>query len=487
VKHFLPSSEPEEGAGVLFLFELIDGAVPDFFAPDREVVIARAPGRLDVMGGIADYSGSLVLQLPLAEAACVAVQAREDDAVHAWSPCRDGSRSQLVSMRLEDLGLTTEPISYAQARALFAAEPRDRWAAYVLGGVLALARERGLRPRHGFALLLRSDVPEGKGVSSSAAIEVGSMRALAELYGLPLDGRELALLCQTVENEIAGAPCGVMDQMTAACGEQDELLALRCQPCEQEGSIAVPEGIEFVGIDSGVRHAVSGSDYAAVRAGAFAGARILADLRGLPVRRAGDLVIADDPQWRGWLANCDVDEFRARWAPLLPESIEGAEFLARYGGHADPHTRIEPARRYAVRVPTAHPVEENARVRRFAALLQRPLEASVLAELGDLMFASHESYSRCGLGHPAADFLVEQVRARRARGTGVFGAKITGGGSGGTVVVLGERGKVWHEVLRIKKALLDRTGHSAEIFRWSSPGAMSFGTLRLAPRAPGRR
>lgn len=482
MKHFVPSAEPEEGAGVLYLFELIDRAVPDYFAPDREITVARAPGRLDVMGGIADYSGSLVLQLPLAEAACCAVQARDDDEIHAWSPCRDHSRSQIVSMRLEDLGLTTTPIPYAQARALFAAEPRDRWSAYVLGCLLVLGHERGLRPKHGFALLLRSDVPEGKGVSSSAAIEVATMQALCGLYGISLSGRELALLCQKVENEVAGAPCGVMDQMTAACGQKNELLALRCQPCELEGTIAVPEPIEFVGIDSGVRHAVSGSDYGSVRAGTFAGARILAELRGLALRREGDLVVAEDTAWRGYLANCDVGEWRQRWATQLPESIAGADFLARYGGHGDPHTRIEPHRDYAVRVPTSHPIEENARVRRFAALLQQPMDQSVLGELGDLMFASHGSYSAVGLGNSVTDLIVDQVRMRRARNTGVYGAKISGGGSGGTVVVLGERTKAWHEALRIKKELLAQTGHSAEIFRWSSPGAEAFGTLRLTPR-----
>lgn len=485
MKHFTPSLMPEEGAGVLLLFQLVDAAVPAFFAPDRPIVVTRAPGRLDVMGGFADYSGSLVLQLPLAEAACAAVQMRDDDELHVWSPCGDDSRSQLVSMRLEDLGLTTAPLPYARARALLAAEPRDRWAAYVLGALLVLAREKGLQPPRGAAMLLRSDVPEGMGLASSAAIEVAAMRAFAELYGVPLEGRELALLCQRVENEVVGVPCGVMDQMTAACGEAGELLALRCQPCEPEGGVAIPEALEVIGIDSGVRHAVGASDYGAVRAGAFAGARMLAELRGVPVRRSGGLFVADDPEWGGWLANCDPAEFRARWAAALPEAIGGAEFLARFGGHADPFTRIEAGRRYAVRQPTRHPIEENARVRRFRALLEQPLDERARHELGELMFASHASYGACGLGDPTTDFLVEQAHERRDRGTGVFGARVSGGGNGGTVAVIGERGRVWYEALRIKKELLLHTGHSAAIFRWSSPGSLPFGTIRLAPRGAG--
>jgi L-arabinokinase len=120
---------------------------------------------------------------------------------------------------------------------------------------------------------------------------------------------------------------------------------------------------------------------------------------------------------------------------------------------------------------------------RVRALLEQPLDGTARTELGDLMFGSHASYSACGLGHEATDFLVDQVEKRRSAGAGVHGARVTGAGSGGTVVILGERGKVWHEALRIKQALLRHTGHAAEIFRWSSPGAMSFGVLHLLPKA----
>jgi len=273
-----------------------------------------------------------------------------------------------------------------------------------------------------------------------------------------------------------------MDQMVALCGQAKELLALRCQPCEIEGRVVVPETIELLGIDSGVRHATGGTHYAAVRTGAFIGARMLAQLRGLEVRQSGEQFLAEDPDWRGYLANCDAEEFRGRWADALPETIRGADFLARFGGHADPHSPVDPQRSYAVRAPTRHPIEENARVQRFRTLLQGAIDESVLHELGDLMFASHQSYSECGLGNEVTDYLVDEVRKRRQRGSRVFGAKVTGAGQGGTVVILGEHGKAWFEALRIKKDLLARTGHSAGLFRWSSPGAEAFGTIRLAPR-----
>ncbi len=464
MKFFEPSQTPADGLGVLMLFRLIEESVPAFFRADRRILVTRAPGRLDVMGGFADYSGALVLQLPTAEGACAAVQARDDDLVRLWSPCRDGSRTQLLSMRLSDLGLPDHPIDFAEARALLLGDPRDHWAAWLLGGLLVLARERGLRPAHGVDLLLHSDVPEGKGAGSSAAITVAAMRAFAQVYGLELSGRELALLCQTVETAILGRPGTAKDSMTAACASADELLALRCQPCEPEGSILVPQQLEFVGIDSGARAATADLDQGTVRTGAFLGARML----------------AADPTFCGPLANCTVDAFRARRREL-PETIVGAEFLERFGDHGDPYTRIDPQRTYAVRAPTQHPIEENARVERFRDLLQEEPTADRRTQLGALMFEAHAAYTACGLGNATTDFLVQQARQRLAAGGHVLGAKITGGGSGGTVVLLGERGKVWHEALRIKKALLQAAGHSGHIFRWSSPGAMSFGSIELRP------
>jgi len=462
VKYFESSKAPAEGLGVLVLFALIEEAVPAFFRADRPICINRAPGRLDVMGGFADASGSLVLQLPTAEAACAAIQLRDDDLVRLWSPCRDGSRTEMLSMRLSDLGLPGHAIDLASARAFFGADARDRWAGYVLGGLLVLARERGLEPQHGFDLLLYSDVPEGLGVGSSAAVGVAAMCALAQCYGVELAGRELALLCQLVETDIVGRPAGATDPMTAACGQADQLLALRCQPCEVEESIAVPGALEIVGLDSGVVQAPA-HDQSFVRAGTRLGSRML----------------SGDPAWRGHLANFPLATFRERWQRELPETITGAEFLVRHGEQRDPWLRIDPKRTYAVRTPTLHAIEENARVERFARLLHEELTVERRVQLGELMSASHAAHVACGLGNPTMDFLVQRAQERIAAGGQIVGAR--GTSSGGTLVLIGERGKVWHEALRIKKALLRETGHSGHIFRWSSPGALSFGSIALRP------
>jgi L-arabinokinase len=461
-------------------------AQSDLFDPTGPIVIARAPGRLDLMGGIADYSGSLVLQLPLACTAYAAAQ---------WADSADhGEHVTVRTAQPADIGGTATvrvPLAdlltdYDRVRARLAADPRQRWAGYVVGGLTALHRERRLPLTRGVTWFVASDVPPGKGVSSSAALEVAAMQALAGLLGPAgsLAGRDLALLCQIVENRVVGAPCGVMDQMTAALGEAGTLLALRCQPAEVEPPVRLPDEVEVFGIDSGIRHAVSGADYGSVRVGAFMGYRIIAALAGLQAGAAvnGQLTV-DDPRWHGYLANVTTEEWAREFQDRVPERMAGAEFLRTYGGLTDTVTRVDPGGMYAVRQPTAHPIFEHARVQRFRALLEaRPLTEDGLVELGALMFESHASYSACGLGSDGTDAIVELVRAA-GPSRGLYGAKITGGGSGGTVAVLARRG---HRaaVDRVAAAHAAASGRQAAVISGSSDGAVRFG-VRLVLASDG--
>ena len=444
------------------------------FEPGGEVVVvARAPGRLDVMGGIADYSGALVLEMPTREATQVALQ-------------RDGSaRLQITSLGAEANGRAPDfemgmdallAMDYAGAQAFFRRDAKRAWAAYVAGVFCALQRECGAEFPGGVRMLIASDVPEGKGVSSSAALEVAVMQVVVAAFGASLAPREMALLCQKVENLVVGAPCGVMDQMTAVCGGDGELLALLCQPAELQGAVAVPDEVACWGIDSGIRHAVSGADYGSVRVGAFMGYRMLADLAGLKVR-PGSPVKVDDPRWGGYLANVTPSVFEQYYAGQIPEAMAGADFLARYGGTTDAVTQVDPARVYAVRMPTRHPVYEHFRVQAFGALLPKAEDEGALRVIGELMYQAHASYSACGLGSDGTDQLVEMVR-EAGTAQGLYGAKITGGGSGGTVAVLGRKGSD-AAVREIADCYAAETGRVPYLFSGSSPGAAAFGHARL--------
>ena len=420
----------------------------ELFARDRDLLITRAPGRLDVMGGIADYSGSLVLELPIAEATFAALQLNEELRLNIVSLLDDEPHRSSFSMSLREL----EPMSYEEARSFF---QQDGWAAYVAGVFLVLMRERDIRFTSGANILISSRVPPGKGVSSSAALEVAVMEAVTKAFNINVGPRDVALLCQRVENMVVGAPCGVMDQMTAVFGERDRLLALLCQPAELKNMIALPPQLKLWGIDSGIRHSVGGSDYGSVRAGAFMGHRIIGE--------------------HTYLANISPAEFENKYAAQLPERISGEEFLARYKNTTDPVTSIDPRREYAVKRPTAHPIYENARVQRFVDLLAA--SETRFDELGELMYASHQSYTALGLNSEGTDRLVELVRKEGPAG-GLFGAKITGGGSGGTVAILGAQTS--HTAIdRIAKAYANETGHPPYIFNGSSSGSLAFGHLKL--------
>jgi L-arabinokinase len=453
-----------------------DPLVASFLVVDRPVAIGRAPGRLDVMGGIADYSGSLVLEMPLA---C---------ATFAMAQAQDVHRLDILSLREGrpyrfgiDLGeITTAVASTPEALAeRFVRDESDRWAAYVVGSVARCLTANGVAPTHGLRLLINSDVPEGKGVSSSAALEVATMAAAAACYGLDIDGATVATACQWAENHIARAPCGIMDQMTSALGRHDRLLRLRCQPAIVEGHVAIPEGYRFYGIDSGIRHAVSGSDYGTVRTAAFMGYRVIADLAGLAATIDGDRVYVQDDRWGGYLANITPGELARDFVDRLPGRMRGAEFLARYGGITDAVTRVNPDVWYPIRQATSHPVYENERVERFGDLLSTGLEhADAAVSMGALMLRSHASYSACGLGSDGTDRLVDLV-VEMEPARGLFGAKITGGGSGGTVAVLGTEG-ARSAVHHITRRYEEETGVRAFVFDGSGPGAEQTGVLELS-------
>ena len=420
--------------------------------------LTRAPGRLDVMGGVADYSGSLVAEMTIAEAALVALAPRTDRVLRVWSRGieAEGFTPQ-VSLSLNDFYTRDGALlSYDAVRSRLYRDPQTRWAAYLLGCVYVLLAE-GIVPDfpHGANLLLDSRVPLGAGVSSSAAIEVAAMSAFNAAFHLNLNGVTLARLAQTVENKVAGAPCGIMDQMTSALGVPNSLLLILCQPHEVQGTQALPKGVKVYGINSNIKHSVGGTAYTRARVAAFMGRKIL----GVD-----------------YLAQIEAGSSSTETAAEMPEMIVGADFLAEYGETGDLVTAIDPGMTYPLQAAVHHAIYESIDVKAFVSLLspQRPADALYLA--GDLMYESHRSYTRIGLGCPETDLLVELGRAA-GPSKGIYGAKITGGGSGGTVAFLtyGERSE--QTVHEIAEAYRQQTGLTPQVFLGGqSPGAAAFGS-----------
>jgi L-arabinokinase len=158
-------------------------------------------------------------------------------------------------------------------------------------------------------------------------------------------------------------------------------------------------------------------------------------------------------------------------------------------------SRVNPERNYNVLVATAHPIYENSRVKRFAELIsERAARSSLTAEgagdaeesrradrrlelMGELMYQSHASYSACGLGSAGTDLLVSLVR-EQGPANGLYGARITGGGSGGTVAVLARR-DCGDAIATVAARYAEQTGHRPYVFAGSSPGSSAFGYLKL--------
>jgi galactokinase len=280
------------------------------------------------------------------------------------------------------------------------------WAAYAAGVAWAL-REAGYL-RGGADVAIDADLPMGAGLSSSAALECSVALALTELYGLSVPRRELAALARRGENDFVGVPTGIMDQLAALLCRPGHALLLDCR---SGAGAAVPlnppsAGLALLVIDTRARHALTDGGYAARR-------RACADAAAtLGVRSLRDVT-------------------------------EDAGALARLARLSEP----------SLRRPAQHVVSENRRVLAAAELLHAGDQAAV----GPLLTASHLSLrDRFGVSWPQADVAVET-----AIGAGAAGARMTGGGFGGSVVALVPTDRA----ARVRRAVTERFARR----RWPAP------------------
>ncbi|MEO8432269.1 MAG: galactokinase [Acidobacteriota bacterium] len=316
----------------------------------------EAPGRVNLIGEHTDYNGGFVLPTAIPQTT---------RAEMARAP---GHRVRAASAQADD-GRVSEYVLGEERR-------RGTWIDYVQGVTQAASRQGAAVS--GFDLWIRSEIPPGSGLSSSAALEIAVLRALRDLFDLPLDDVALALAGRSAENDLVGAPVGIMDPMASSLAGPGFALFLDTRTLEFE-RIAIPPDAEIVVIDSGVRHDHSSGDYRVRRAECEEAARRLGvrELRDLPEARRDALEALPQPYRR-----------RAR-----------------------------------------HVVTENARVLEAADALRR----GDLPMLGALFNASHDSQrDDFEVSVPEVDRIVEAAREEE----GVLGARLTGGGFGGSVVLL---------------------------------------------------
>ncbi len=370
-----------------------------------EIVVTRVPARLDVMGGIADYSGANVCEGVLGRGMVIALQPRTDRTLRIRTmQAHHHSLPIETRIPLDYFEMGQDFVAYEHVRALCRSNPLASWAAYIGGSIFTLLKEESVHLPFGFSLLLLSGVPMNVGIGSSAATEIATLYCLQSYMHLDISETRLAQLGQLAENLVVGAPCGIMDQITVTSGRQGKLTHILCRPGSVMGEVEIPPETAFVGINSMVKHSVGGAAYGDVRIGAFMGKRIINHTRA----KNGKSPIQH-------LTELDVDSFEKNYRDMLPDTMIGSEFLARHQFHDDPITKIQPDATYRIFGPTAHPVYENQRVLEFINHLKVAADKNeaALVAAGECMFAAHDSYrDNCLLSVPEVDFIVDAGKLR---------------------------------------------------------------------------
>jgi L-arabinokinase len=456
----------------------------DFTRPMR---LSRAPAHLDVMGGVAECTGSLVCQYTLDCAAAVLLQRRAD------------RQLQIFSFNLFDeqfpftFNISIDHLAQASARALRSefSSPGRGWAGHVAGCLYLLHQNQLIDLKSpstpGLNLALLSTIPSGAGLGSSTALEVATMVNLIDYFALrdKFDEIKLASMCHLIKTEIIGAPGGIAGAATSSAGEQGSLSRMICQPREIQPTLPLPSGVRLVGIDSKIRDNARRKRYDQSRCAAFMGHTIIVNKMREMGQAAGRALLSDP--MNGYLANLDPDDYKRLFRPYLPESIDGGDFLANFGPTIDTATMVDPKSTYAVLGACDHHVLEAKRAHRFADLIAAAAQTQsgfkeqggLLDKAGHLMYASHLSYTNdAKLGADECDLLVKLVRDRES--AGLYGARITGPGCGGTVAVLCDSNE--RAEAAIAQILLEyerQTGNHPQTFLTSTPGAWITGTTMI--------
>ncbi len=347
---------------------------------------AMAPGRLEILGNHTDYNGGYVMAAALDRVTAVVGRRTEDGKISLCASDLD----RFVELDAAQLGRDTS----------------NTWADYLIGVVYQL-RASGAEVG-GFQAAIHSTVPNGTGLSSSAALEVATALLLQSLFGLQMDRMETAKLCQRAENQYVGVNSGLLDQFSSMFGVRDAFVYLDCLTFEHGSTRLGNSNLELVVCDSMRRHELTGGDYNTRRKECMAAASFFG---------------------KKLLREVTLEEFDACKAGLPENERKRAQ----------------------------HILEENQRVLKAIGASA----AGDIAGLGKLMTASHQS-SRLLFENstPELDFLVDTAISV----PGCLGARLTGGGWGGATVNLVEAEYRPEFALRLGQAYRAHTGIEPNVF-----------------------
>ena len=340
------------------------------FGREGKIHVIRAPGRVNLIGEHTDYNEGFVCPMAIEPQVLMVCRARSDGQVVV--------RSTAVPETLQP----DTPLRFSVDSAIEKA-PKGDFGNYVRGPA-AMLRAKGI-PLEGMDCLVTNTLPTGSGLSSSAAMEVGTMLALLTISGNDMAPEEMAQLCQKAEHDYAGMPCGIMDQSIVAGGQSGHAMLLDCRDLSRRFIPVDPNYLRVVIINSNFKHQLVGSEYAD---------------RVAECQQAVAYFRQHNPA---------VTSLRDVTVPRVQEAEQ----------------KLDPV----VFKRARHVVTENDRCQRFAELLTR----QEFEQAGQLMLQSHESLSRdYDVSTEQLDFLVESAMKQR----GVYGSRMTGAGFGGCTVSL---------------------------------------------------
>jgi galactokinase len=323
----------------------------------------KAPGRINLIGEHTDYNEGFVMPAAIQKAATVYIEKRDDSTIHLFA---------------EDL-----KESYTLNLDTVTKSSKD-WANYIIG-VIAQFQKVVTIPT-GFTLRLKSDVPIGAGLSSSAAIECAVAFAINELFSLGLDRMQLTKMAQKAEHEYAGVLCGIMDQFASMFGKKDQVILLDCKTMHYQYYPLKLSNYDIVLLDTQIKHALASSEY---------------NTRRAECEQGISLIQQRYPSTKS-LREVSMD--------MLNECVDSSQM-----------TKVYNRCKYVI-----------AEIERTQAAA-KDLQEGQLAAFGQKMFATHDGLSLLyEVSCPELDFLVKEVKDN----PNLIGARMMGGGFGGCTINL---------------------------------------------------
>ena len=458
-------------AGMPRFYEICRRILTSHPCAEGSVAVASSPGSADVMGGIVEESGSLVLTTTLATAINAAAWQIAGDEVRilfAGVAAPGASHNgDVLSLHLPLSAFDPAATDSAGVRARCAQAGAD-WAVPTCLTIRQAIADRLIpMPSGGLAIFLQSDFPAEVDLGKHWVQAAASLEAICRLFQVQADPLQKSRVCAEAVLPLTGL-FNLRTPMTALCGPPEgALLQLLFYPQAMCQVLELPPGIIIMAAATRLSRPTTSQRLIETRVCAEMGRCLIAQMQQADGARI-------DPA-AARLAAVTPVEYVERYRDRLPPKMTGQAFMRRFGTLRGLDGEPNPEATYKIRSRAEHHIYENRRAHEFATGIARARRTSSLESLihaGELMYASHWSHSqRCGIGGVEADRLVSAIRAHGAK-AGLFGAKVTAGGQGGELVVLMRDDPRAHDALAEAVARSERASQRPiNTFRGPVPGA----------------